>query len=180
MSLRGLILAIIVMLGMAPVVGWAQSAGAPELKANFLLNFARFAEWPNIESEAPLVLCVFGDDVVLGALSMASRGQRVESHRVEVSRSSDGSSWKRCHLLFVGGSELYRAEAILQAVKASPVLTVSDTTRFAQTTGMIELFIEDGRMRFAINVDSVKRSGVHLSSRLLGLAKIVHAEDPAQ
>ena len=151
MPVRPLLFTIVVMLGLAPVVGRAQSAGAPELKANFLVNFARFTEWPDIQSEAPLVLCVFGDDVVLGALSMASRGQRVESHRVEVLRL-EGTSWKPCHLLFVGGSELYRAETILRAVKRSPVLTVSDMTRFAQTTGMIELFVEDGRMRFTINV----------------------------
>ena len=38
---------------------------------------------------------------------------------------------------------------------------------------MIGLFIEDGRMRFAINPDAAQRAGLRLSSRLLSLAKIV-------
>jgi hypothetical protein len=175
--LRPILFAIVIILGLTPVAGWAQSAGAPDLKANFLLNFARFAEWPDIAPETPLLLCVFGDDVVLAALSTAARGQRVENHRVDVLRVSEQTPWKPCHLLFIGGSELYRATTILRAVRTLPVLTVSDMTRFAQTSGMIELFVEDGRMRFAINMESVQRSHMRLSSRLLGLAKIVHAED---
>jgi hypothetical protein len=40
---------------------------------------------------------------------------------------------------------------------------------------MIELFVDGGHMRFAVNVDSVQRAGLHLSSRLLGLARIVRS-----
>ena len=57
------------------------------------------------------------------------------------------------------------------------MLTVSDAARFAQTGGMVELFIEDGRMRFAVNVDALQRARVRLSSRVLALAKIVR-DDP--
>ena len=56
---------------------------------------------------------------------------------------------------------------------ALPVLTVSDGKGFSQSGGIIELYIDDGRIRFAINVDAADHAGVHLSSRLLGLAKIV-------
>jgi hypothetical protein len=40
---------------------------------------------------------------------------------------------------------------------------------------MIGLFVEDGRMRFAINSDAAQRVGLRLSSKLLTLAKIVKA-----
>ena len=39
--------------------------------------------------------------------------------------------------------------------------------------GVANLFIEGGRMRFAVNVDALQRSKLRLSSRLLSLAKIV-------
>ncbi len=35
---------------------------------------------------------------------------------------------------------------------------------------------ESGRMRFAVNVETARRSGVRLSSRLLDLAKIVRTD----
>ena len=59
------------------------------------------------------------------------------------------------------------------AIKTLPVLTVSDGKGFSQAGGIIELYVEGGRMRFAINVDAAERSGLRLSSRLLGLAKVV-------
>ena len=53
------------------------------------------------------------------------------------------------------------------------MLTVSDAAGFAKAGGMIELFIEEDRMRFAVNVDALERAHVRLSSRVLALAKIV-------
>ena len=41
----------------------------------------------------------------------------------------------------------------------------------------MELFIEGGRMRFAVNVDALQRGRVRLSSRVLTLAKIVRDAD---
>ena len=60
-----------------------------------------------------------------------------------------------------------------ETVKGVFVFTVSDAARFAQTGGMVELFVENGRMRFAVNVDALERAHVRLSSRVLALAKIV-------
>ena len=57
------------------------------------------------------------------------------------------------------------------------MLTVSDVERSASHGAVIELFEEDGRLRFAINIDSVERSRIKVSSRLLDLAKIVRDAD---
>ena len=61
----------------------------------------------------------------------------------------------------------------LDAIRTLPVLTVSDGKGFASAGGIIELYVEDGRMRFAINVDAAERTRLRISSRLLGLAKVV-------
>jgi hypothetical protein len=58
-------------------------------------------------------------------------------------------------------------------LKGVAVLTVGTSDQFARSGGMVGLFVEDGRMRFAINPDAAQRSGVRLSSRLLALAKLV-------
>src|SRR5438132_491555 len=47
----------------------AQTATAPELKAAFLYNFAKFIEWPanSMATGTPLVECVLGDGAVADA-----------------------------------------------------------------------------------------------------------------
>ena len=159
--------------GLGPAPARAQSATAPELKAVLVLNFARFATWPEIAPDAAIQLCVFGDDRVADALSLAVRGQTIGGHVPQASKLSAGTSPRACQLLFVGAAELGLAAPLLESARSLPVLTVSDGAGFSQSTGMVELFAEAGRMRFAVNIDAVGRSRLSLSSRLLGLAKIV-------
>jgi hypothetical protein len=61
----------------------------------------------------------------------------------------------------------------LGGIKTLPVLTVSDGKGFSLAGGIIELYVERGRTRFAINIDAAERSALRLSSRLLGLAKVI-------
>ena len=80
--------------------------------------------------------------------------------------------WQECELLFIANAQTSRSSVGLRGIKALPVLTVSDGPTFSQTGGMIELFVEDGKMRFLVNLEAVEKSGLHLSSRFLGLAKV--------
>lgn len=149
--------------------------GTPDVvvKAAFLYNFAKFTEWPALRSGAPIVVCIVGDDGIAAALVETVRGQNISGHTFEVWRPELSSAWQTCSLLFIPDAETRRYAGSLGGVKTLPVLTVSDGKGFAHAGGIIELYIEGGRIRFLINVDAADRSGLHLSSRLLGLAKIV-------
>ena len=148
---------------------------APDVavKAALLYNFAKFAKWPGLPSDAPIAFCIVGDDTIAAALVETVRGQKINGHALDVLRPHDSVKWPACHLLFIAEPETRRSTAGLEAIKTLPVLTVSDGKDFSQADGIVELYVESGRMRFAINVDSADRSGLRLSSRLLGLAKII-------
>jgi uncharacterized protein DUF4154 len=153
----------------------AQSLAAPELKAAFLFNFAQFMEWPaeTVPAGTTVALCIVNDDAVADALEQTVKGRTVEGHSLSVKRLKAGAPLPPCHVLYVAGSDLKRSLDAIETVKGVFVLTVSDAARFAETGGMVELFVEGDRMRFAVNVDALQRAGVRLSSRVLGLAKIV-------
>lgn len=171
--LARLLIAIVAASGGASATMRAQVAAAPELKAVFLLNFTRFAQWPDLAPETPLVLCVLGDEPVLDALSAAAQSQHVNDHRIQVTRMTVSGAWPSCHVLFVSRTAVKAAEALLESARVSPILTVSDQGLFAQSAGIIELFAEGDRMKFAVNVNSLGRAHLRLSSRLLALGKIV-------
>jgi len=54
---------------------------------------------------------------------------------------------------------------------------VGEGAGFAEHGGGIQFFLEDNKLRFAINVDAVHRAHLTVSSKLLALAKIVHDQD---
>jgi hypothetical protein len=150
-----------------------QQASDVALKAAIFFNFAKFTEWPALSHDAPLIACVVGDDGIAAAFVEAVRGHKPSERRFDLRRSQDSATWRTCHLLFIAGAEPRRPASGLAGVATLPVLTVSDSKGFALAGGIIELYVEGRQMRFAINVDAAERSGLQLSSRLLGLAKII-------
>jgi len=167
-------LAVAVAFTAAPATATAaDSASDIAVKAALLFNFAKFAEWPSLAAGASILVCVVGDDGIAAALVETVRGQNISGHPLEVRRSPDSGAWRECHVMFIAEAETRRFAGGLGGIKMLPVLTVSDGKGFAQAGGIIELYIESGRMRFAINLDAAESSGLRLSSRLLGLAKVI-------
>jgi hypothetical protein len=56
---------------------------------------------------------------------------------------------------------------------------VGESAEFAERGGGIQFFLENNKLRFAINVDAIQRARVQASSKLLALAKIVHDQGPS-
>jgi hypothetical protein len=167
--------ALAALLTTAPAASRGDTTAASDVavKAAFLYNFAKFTEWPALPPGAPILLCVVGDDALAAALVDTVKGQKISGHALEISRPRESAAWTVCHLLFITEAEIRRSADALGGIKTLPVLTVSDGKGFCDAAGIIELYVEGGRMRFAINVDAVQGSGLRLSSRLLGLARVV-------
>ncbi len=161
---------------------YAQSATAPALTSAFLYNFAKFTEWP-ADALAPgqrLALCVLGDNAVASALEQIIRGHSIESHELTVELLKSDASARSCHVLYLSGLDEKRSLQVIDSLKAAPVLTASDAVRFAEVGGVAQLILEDGRMRFTINVTAAQRARLQLSSKLLSLARIIKDEPHVQ
>jgi hypothetical protein len=153
--------------------GGIDAAPDVSVKAAFLYNFVKFVEWPALSPGAPIVACFIGNNGVGVVFADIVRGKNIGGHALEATQPQTSAAWHSCNVLFIPDAETALSTAGLDAIKTMPVLTVSDGNGFAQAGGIIELYVEGGRMRFAINVDAAERSGLHISSRLLGLARVV-------
>jgi hypothetical protein len=168
--------------GLAPP-GFAQprSAAETELKAAFILNFARYTRWPKgafTNGTAPLVIGVLGRDPIEPALEKLLRDQTVGRRTVQFARFESGAAATNCHVLFLGEAQRARLTETLEALRARPVLTVSDLSPFATRGGMLGIVRRDGRLRFEANPEAAQEAGLQLSSRLLQLATVVKTGPP--
>lgn len=170
-------LTLVLLLGLSPLVTLDASEGAraAALKAAFLYNFARFAVWPVdvVPAGGPLTFCILGDWFVARSLEKAVQGKTIEGHPLIVTRLTDDGALRSCQILYAGRVDEERALELLAAVDGAPVLTVSDLDTFAQIGGTATFYVGDNQMRFAVNMDSARRSRVQLSAQLLRLAKLV-------
>lgn len=151
----------------------AQTVTASALKAAFLYNFVRFTEWPaDAARTGPLTICVLGDPAVARELDHTVKAHAIDGRQVAVSRVTvDGL--RACHVLYLTGLDRKRSKEIIDELNGEPVLTVSDDDRFAETGGIVRLFVVDSKIRFDINLDASLRAQLRISSRVLSLGKIV-------
>ena len=159
----------------APRVAGAQQKEY-EVKAAFLLNFAKFVEWPEKTfsgPEDPIVLGVAGEDPFGRILARVVEGRTANGRTFAVRRFRRVDRLARCHILFIAGSE--DADEWLDALeqrRAVGVLTVGEGKDFRHR-GAISFLIEQRRVRLAINLDEIAEARLRVSSKLLALAEIV-------
>jgi hypothetical protein len=62
----------------------------------------------------------------------------------------------------------------LEGLNSAPVLTIGDTDGYAQRGIMINMYLEDKRVRFEINAEAARTAGLRISAKLLKLAGKVY------
>jgi hypothetical protein len=158
------------------ITAQAQSATEYQVKAAFLFNFAKFVEWPPESfpvADAPLEICVLGQDPFDRDFEQLIVEKTVNGHRIEVVHPDGLPQARACHILFIASTEKPQIRQILLGVKGASVLTVGDTPGFAQLGGTINFVLDENRVRFEINLKAAELSHLKLSARLLTVAKLV-------
>jgi hypothetical protein len=146
-----------------------------QVKAAFLHKFAKFVEWPSaaFSSDAdPFVLCISGKDPFGKALDTL-QDKTVGNRKFVIKKFQSMEEAVKCHILYISSSEKSGLQQILKAVRNKQILTVGDTEGFAQSGGMINFTMQEGKVQFEINPQAVKQAGLTVSSQLLKVSKII-------
>jgi hypothetical protein len=154
----------------------ARQVGEYEEKAAFLLNFAKFVEWPPKafqDANAPFVIGIVGDDPFGGALPQIVKGQTAQRRRIEIRHYKVAEDCGGCHLLFLSRPVAAQSEEILQRLKGQPVLTVSEQENFVRQGGTIGFVVVGKSVRFDINAKAAAAANLKISSKLLAVARAV-------
>jgi hypothetical protein len=156
-----------------------QTASPVELRAAFVYNFAKFTEWPAhaIAPNDPIAVCVVNDLRASDLFRQVVKGRAIGSRGLAVRELGLGPDLKSCQIVYAPQLDAERAADLLAAVSDAPVLTISDYEHFARMGGIANFVVEDGKMRFAINVEAAQRAHLRVSSQLLALARVVRGTD---
>jgi hypothetical protein len=147
-----------------------------ELKAEFLERFTRFIDWPEgafAGRDVPFVLCLVGENPFGDALVRLASAHTIKERKIALRPVDKPAALDGCHLVFIARGEKRRLAELLAWTNGKPVLTIGDDAGFAKAGVLIGLYLENDHVRFEINTDAVKRSGLKFSSRLLKLGRPV-------
>lgn len=145
-----------------------------EIKAVYIYNFAKYVEWPAkafAHKTDPIILGILGNNPFGSHLDKIA-GKPVHGRQLVIRQIKDVRNITPCHLLFISSSEAKKLEHILPALARQPILTIADMENFIAAGGMINLLVQQNKVRFIINPAKAKDQGLTISSLLLKLAII--------
>jgi hypothetical protein len=147
----------------------AQPQPPEELKAQIVFRSLLFVEWPgtSLPQGQALQLCLADEGPLATALEGLA-GRRINGHALELRRVR-GEQFGGCHVALVGAG----FDALRAAVADKPVLLVTEAPAMLNLGAMLSLQIEDGRVVFDIGLESARRAGLEISTKLLRLARYV-------
>lgn len=150
--------------------------GEQLLKTAFLYNFAKFVEWPATafaDEHTPVTICVLGTGP-LGAELKSLNGKVIRERRLLVTQVSLDTHLTDCHQLYVSPNELAHTPDLLRLLRTAPVLTVCDSEGCAEAGLMINMRMVDNRVALDLNLETLQRTPLKVSSQLLKLMRIVN------
>ena len=173
-------MAFLALAGAIPTRPQAAPSVEYQVKAAFLFNFAKFVDWPADafqSAKTPISLCVFRHDPFGSVLDEVIREKAINNRELQTRRINDLGQLKACQLVYVSQKEEGQLPEILNNLKGASALVVGESADFAEHGGAVQFFLENNKLRFAINVDAIQRARLQASSKLLALARIVHDND---
>jgi YfiR/HmsC-like len=150
-----------------------------QVKAVYLLKFARYVEWPAAafpSPDTPFLIGVLGANPFESWLESVAAGIKINDRPVEVRYVKTVEEAARCHLVFIARRQDRTEADWLRALQNAPVLTVVESERGLERGAVLAFTLEDSaqggtRVTFAASLPSAQQAGVQLSASMLASAK---------
>lgn len=154
----------------------ARSAPEHAVKAEFIERFTRFVDWPDstfASPSAPFVVCAWGRGPLTSQLEQVVSRQPIKARPARFVHVESQDGLQPCHVLYVATPDRAVVRGIVASTRGKPLLSVGDQPGFAEEGVLINLFVDaEGFVRFEINLDAARVSGLKISSKLMRLAKL--------
>jgi hypothetical protein len=136
-------------------------------------NFMRYSTWPETApSNGPITVGVLGRASFTQVLHELLDGKSVNGRTVQIVELKPNSDPRRCQLIYVATAKTSEIRQALQSVRSAHTLTIGEDDKFLDSGGAVNLLLIDGHMGFEVDLESLNRSGVEISSKLLRLGEI--------
>jgi hypothetical protein len=177
---RGRALTLLALLaGMSGWHGGPASAADDEatlehrVKAAFLYKMAGYAEWPAPvfpKPDTPLTIAVVGAEPIAAELARIVHGRTAHNRPLAVRRARVDDKLDGIHMLFVGQQHRNRIHDLAARAQQRSTLLVTEWDGALDEGSMVNFVLAEGRVRFRVALDAIRKAGLRLSSRLLAVA----------
>lgn len=147
-----------------------------DVEAAYLLDFGKFLRSSG-ESQAvrraTFDVCMVGRDSLGRSIDRLAANESIDGRAVRIVRDVAPSRARNCAIAFIADGDDEAIREDLRAFSGADVLTVSDAPNFLNNGGMIQFVLQKDHVRFAVNLDALRKTRLVLSSQLIRVALYV-------
>ena len=152
----------------------AQSRDERSVRAAYVYNLIKYVDWPAPQKE--LTIAIAGDETTNDVILHLLDGRSSDGVTIRAVRWSFGGELQRCSVLYVADGHQADVHRYLEQAQGRGILTVGETEAFTRAGGMVALVNTGDHIGIEVNLEAVQAAGIHISSRVLGLAAIVRSD----
>jgi len=139
------------------------------VKAAYIYNFAKYVEWPGVETKE-FHVCSAGRDDLGGALFALDR-RSAQGREIRIKHNLALDQLKDCQIVFVSDKDNKLLTSVVRQFGNAPMLIVSDNPQAADFGAHITLASAEDRVEFDVNLAMLQRANLKASSQMLKLAR---------
>lgn len=143
------------------------------IKSTIIYRICKFTQWPQPSDKNKLfTISILGKTTQGKEIKIPWDGT-IDKRRIVIRKIRHLSEIDNSKVLFITSAEAYRIDAILDYIGNKPVLTMGDTSGFAQKGVIINLYIHKNSVKFEINYGASKKASLQMHSQLFAIGRVV-------
>lgn len=170
-----LILFILLVIIPCIIVGFPLQETADEYdqKATYIFIFPQYMTWLKDTPSDNFIIAVIGRSKISIPLNKIAQIKKLNNRDIIIKQFQSIGDIEFSHILFIPKAAKDLLPQILEKVKNSNTLLISEIEGFAQKGGAINFVFDKDNVRFEINEAILDQVGIKASSQLLRLAILV-------
>jgi hypothetical protein len=140
------------------------------MKAIFIMNFARYIEWPESYREGNFVVGVVGNSPLYTELIKMAKTKKVANQTLEIRKYETINQIANCHILYVSNNKSQEISSVVTQVKPNSTLIVTAKQGLVDRGSGINFVVKNNRQKFELNKKNVEKKKLKVSSNLEALA----------
>lgn len=148
-------------------------AKAENIMAAYIFNFTKFLEWSQNYDDS-FYVSVLGDDKIIEPLIHLAKKERVNGKVIVVDKLDDISKLSKSNILFIPQFHDDDIKTIIKKAAAKKILTIGSGENLAKRGICINFLQDKDKIKFEINIKSLRDAGIIPNTRLLKIAEKIY------
>ena len=146
------------------------------LKAAYIERITRFIEWPQssgIKDSSVFVIGIYEEQGFFNSLTGLLQDKTIKDRKVKVLKITNPDQIKSCDIFYISAKGKQDIKKFVTLANENGVLMMSEAKGFGEAGIHINFFIEDEKLKFEINKESVDSGKLKVGSMLMKSSKIL-------